>query len=71
MSLHCESHVISLIGLNQGSSVSQPASHISTYLGNTDALDVREVDCQRLNQAIARHEARFRTTFENLDSPSE
>jgi nucleotide-binding universal stress UspA family protein len=45
--------------------------HIPIYLGDTDALDVREADCQQLNQAIAHHEGRFRTTFENLNRPSE
>jgi nucleotide-binding universal stress UspA family protein len=41
------------------------------YLGDTDAIDVREADCQQLNQAIARHEGRFRATFESLDGSSE
>jgi nucleotide-binding universal stress UspA family protein len=45
--------------------------HIPTCLGNTGALDVREADCQRLNQAIALHEGHFRTTFESLDIPYE
>ena len=33
--------------------------HIPIYLGDTDALDVREADCQQLNQAIAHREGRF------------
>ncbi len=45
--------------------------HMPIYLGGTDAIDVREVDCQQLNQAIARHAGRFRATFENLDGSSE
>lgn len=38
------------------------------YLGDTDALDVREADCQRLNKAVARHEGRFRAAFESVGS---
>ena len=45
--------------------------HLPIYLGDTDAIDVREADCQQLNQAIARHEGRFRATFESLDGSSE
>lgn len=45
--------------------------HIPIYPGDTDVLDVRDADCQHLNQAIARHEGRFHTAFESLDSPSE
>ena len=45
--------------------------HMPIYLGDTDALDVREADCQQLNQAIARHECHFRPTFESLDIPYE
>jgi len=72
MSLHCGSHVISPIDSNQESSGATASfPHIPIYLGDTNALDVREADCQQVNQATAHHEGSFRTTFESFDSPSE
>jgi nucleotide-binding universal stress UspA family protein len=41
--------------------------HMPIYLGDADALDVREADCQQLNKAVASHEGRFRAALESVD----
>jgi nucleotide-binding universal stress UspA family protein len=41
--------------------------HMPIYLGDTDALDVREADCQQLNKAVAGHEGRFRAALGSVD----
>jgi len=41
--------------------------HMPIYLGDTDALDVREADCQQLNRAVARHEGCFRAALGSVD----